>query len=298
MALNKRRDNTDPNDRDDAPWNGGQVLAPFPPRTNILSLDPDLLEQAKQDAGKGLSQRPDDNLIPMITILQAQSPSCNSSHPSHVEGAEAGMFLLKNSPVPLVSGRDGFGFVPAAMELVYNEWRQRSAGGGFIAKHTERPADVKEIMVPDPLNPASPPKRRLIRPNGNEIIETRIRYGLASLNGLGPIPFALPFTGAGHTVCRSWETTMNALTIPGTADKPYPAFAGYYRLRTRQRTNSSGTWFQLDFNLERAATKGEYFRAKALCEAFEAALVSADVSQMNEEYAGSGSTEAREDVPF
>jgi hypothetical protein len=230
----------------------------------------------------------------MIAVLQAQSPACDPDHQAYVPGAERGAFWLKNSPVPIVKGKEGILFIPCAMELAWVEWRPRTAGGGFIAKHKEPPPDA--IKVPDPKNQE---KMRWVRKsNGNEIIETRYRYGLVVLDGMGLLPFVIPFVSTGHTVCKSWETTMNSLTIPGTT-KRYPSFAGCYRLRTKQRTNASGTWHQIDVALERAAKDQEYDRAVALCEAFENQELSVDASQMEEAGVGpSQATQVGEDIPF
>lgn len=268
------------------------------PSSGPLALSPGLIERAKRDAGRGLSQRQEDNLLPMIIVLQAQSPACDPGHQSYVPGAERGAFLLKNSPVPVVKGKEGILFIPAAMEMAWVEWRPRTAGGGFVAKHKAPPEDT--IQVPDPTNPK---KMKWVRKsNNNEVIETRYRYGLVILDGLGMLPFVIPFTSTGHTVCRGWETTMNSLIIPGTSS-PYPSFAGAYRLRTKQRTNASGTWHQIDVALERASTDSEYDRGSAMCDAFEKSELSVDTSQMDEVIGQQMSTMAPgvpgdESVPF
>ena len=287
--------NVDPVEVDER--GGFQALPPLDPQkgngSSLLALSPSLLEKARRDAGRGLSQRQEDNLLPMIIVLQAQSPACDPDHQSHVPGAERGAFWLRNSPVPIVKGKEGILFVPAAMELAWVEWRPRTAGGGYIAKHKEPPEDT--IKVPDPKNPE---KMRWVRKgNGHEMIETRYRYGLVVLEELGMLPFVIPFTSTGHTVCRSWETTMNSLIIPGTTQR-YPSFAGCYRLRTKQRTNASGTWHQIDVALERAATDQEYDRGEALCEAFEKQELSVDASQMEEVGMGRPSINGDENAAF
>jgi hypothetical protein len=281
--------------RDPSHEGNGSSLPGLPdPLSGPLALSPSLMERVRRDAGRGLSQKQEDNLLPMIVVLQAQSPACDPDHQAHVPGAERGAFWLKNSPVPIIKGKEGILFVPAAMELAWVEWRPRTAGGGFIAKHREPPQDT--IQIQDPKNPE---KRKWVRKgNGHEMIETRYRYGLVILEGLGMLPFVIPFTSTGHTVCRGWETTMNSLFIPGTNDR-YPSFAGCYRLRTKQRTNASGTWHQIDVALERAARDQEYERAEALCEAFEKEELSVDTSQMEEAGMGpSQVTQVGEEVPF
>jgi hypothetical protein len=241
-----------------------------------FQISPDLADLAREDAGLGVSRRAEDNLIPMISVLQPMSPVVNRQHPSYVDGAEPGAFYLKNSPIPIIPGSEGFEFIPAAMELAWVEWRPRAQGGGWVAKHPEPPKDLMEIV-----DASTGAKKRIRRETRNEMIETRYRYGLAVLPGFGPLPFVLPFFGTGHTVCKAWETQMNSLLVPGTAD-PYPSFIAAYRLTTRQRTNQQGTWYQVEPKLSRNTQAVEYHRAKAMLRAFEASQISVDSSQMED----------------
>jgi hypothetical protein len=229
--------------RDPSHEGNGSSLPGLPdPLSGPLALSQALMERVRRDAGRGLSQKQEDNLLPMIVVLQAQSPACDPDHQAHVPGAERGAFWLKNSPVPIIKGKEGILFVPAAMELAWVEWRPRTAGGGFIAKHREPPQDT--IQIPDPKNPE---KRKWVRKgNGHEMIETRYRYGLVILEGLGMLPFVIPFTSTGHTVCRGWETTMNSLFIPGTNDAtpalPVATGSGPSRGPTPAGPGTRSTW--------------------------------------------------------
>jgi hypothetical protein len=252
--------------------------AQLPATTQLtgFAISPELAEQAVQDKGLGVSQKSEDNLIPMISVLQPMSPAVNARHPSYVEGAEPGAFLLKNSPIQIIPGHIGFEFIPSAMELAWVEWKQRTQGGGWVAKHASPPDDIIEV-----IDPSNGKKKKLRKETKNEMIETRYRYGLAVLPGFGPLPFAIPFFGTGHTVCKAWETQMNSLVIPGTSD-PYPSFIAAYRLTTRQRTNNDGTWFQIEPKLSRSTQPHEYHRAKAMLKAFESSQIAVDSSQMED----------------
>lgn len=182
---------------------------------------------AEADAGKGVSTAQEDNIIPLVYILQAQSPQVMRG-PGQIEGAQAGDIWLRNSAVrEIMPGGAGIVVQPCAFSKSWIEWVPRDSGGGFIARHAVRPADA--IQDPDDPN-------HWTRPNGNELVETREHYVMAEGQ-----PYVIPFSSTGHTTSRTWMALMNQFRI-GAA--PAPSWARRYRLSTVQRTNSLGTWYQ------------------------------------------------------
>ena len=73
-----------------------------------------LADMMEKDAGKGVSTAQEDNLVPLIYVLQANSPQVNKRDERYIEGAEPGDFWLRNAPQPIVKGAEGVA-IPALL---------------------------------------------------------------------------------------------------------------------------------------------------------------------------------------
>lgn len=208
----------------------------LPAVADAPGLPAELQARLAADAGAGISTDQDDNLVPLIYVLQAQSPQCNKRSPDYIENAAAGAIWLRNSGLPAIDGDEGILFQPCYFSKDVVEWVPRSKGGGFVARHDVRPADAKE--VPDLVNPN---KTRWVRENGNELVDVRYHVGFVIINGHA-MPYVIPMSGSAHTVSRGWMTLMGNKAAGG--GKAAPSWACLYRLKTRERTNAAGTWSQ------------------------------------------------------
>lgn len=239
-----------------------------------------LAEAMKADAGKGVSNRMEDNIIPLIYSLQDKSKYTKASGPDYVRGAVPGMLYLRNADEPLIDGKEGFLFQLCHFHVDYVEWMPRASGGGIVGRHThiiekpdpQRPGEKllslpdgrKVIREPDRANP-----RRIITrlENNNEIVETRNHVGFVLLPGKPPMAYAMPFKGADHNVSKAWMTQMNNSIMPGTG-QPYPSWAHIARVKLVERHNASGDWYGYAVNLEGwVSSQEEYDRGKQLHEA-------------------------------
>jgi hypothetical protein len=222
-----------------------------------------LANDLDKHAGRGTSQAQEDNLVPLVYILQAQSPQLNRRNPAFIEGSEPGGIWLRNAADPVVPGEKGIIFQPCHFHKDWVEWIPRDKGGGFVARHADIPNDARRTE--DPQNPS---RVRFVRPNGNEVIETRYHVGLVH-RGDDRMPYVIPLTSSGHTVSRTWMQLMNTFRTPG--GKIAPSFARLYRLTTAERTNAAGTWFTWKVDDLGWVPTGEDFKAgAALADAAEA----------------------------
>jgi hypothetical protein len=228
-----------------------------------------LADLVEGDAGQGISQAQEDNLVPLIYVLQTNSPQCNKRDDRYVDGAEPGDIWLRGAPSPVVKGADGFLFQPCHFVKDWVEWVPRDSGGGFVGRHDERPANAREVR-----DPKKPSKVVYITPDGHEVKETRNHMGYA-ITSAGPMPYAIPLTSSGHTVSREWMGLMGRQRLPNKPNVQPPSWALYYRLRTKMRHNADGDWFVL--SVENAGPDGtplwvptadDYQRGKALHDAF------------------------------
>jgi len=229
-------------------------------KTEPAGLPASLLNRMREDAGKGVSTAQEDNLVPLIYILQPLSPQVNKRNPDYIEGAEPGDIWLRNSPNPIVPGDEGVLFQPCYFSKDWVEWVPRESGGGFVGRTEHCPTDVTRVA--DPKNPN---KVRFVRPNGNDVIETRYHAGFV-LTGDRALPYIIPMSSSGHTISRNWMFLMNTKMAPGNI-KP-PCFASAYRLKTKERSNAAGTWSTWDISDGGWLDEASYDRGRELYEAF------------------------------
>jgi hypothetical protein len=185
--------------------------------------------------GRGLSRKSEDQIVPMLKVLQPLSPELNETHMKYVEGAEAGMIYLQGLEDELY---ESITFQHCRFEKHIVEWIPRGKGGGFVARHDTWPPGWVEGVADD--------GRRQVRmtKSGNQLIETRYHIGNVILKGGDVHPFIIPFSSTGHTVSRQWQTMMNAVRV-GDGEIP-DAWTKLYRLNTVRRTNAAGTWYLLN----------------------------------------------------
>lgn len=204
-----------------------------------------LMDEFEQHAGEGVSTAREDTLIPLLAVLQNNSPQVSKRDPKYIDGAEAGDILLTNLN-RYWKGEAGILFQPCAFGREFIEWRLRDDGGGFIGRHPRMPETAKQVV--DGKNPQ---KQRWVMPSGTEIVDTRYHYGII-LNGaeafgtgapLGPMQAVLALSSTGHTFSRQWMTQMSQLRLPG--GKAAPARARQYLITTVPKSNAAGDWFGL-----------------------------------------------------
>jgi hypothetical protein len=254
-AKNQEKDKERPAETEKPPGTGVATA----PTSDVPEY---LREQVEQDAGKGVSTDRDDNIVPLLYVLQPLSPQCDEASPARVPGARAGMIWLRNyTPRELVSGDEGILYLPCYFYKDWMVWRPRNSGGGLAGIFSERPKEARE--VPDPRNPKQMCWRM---PNGDEVMETRHHPGFVVIDDHTLIPFAINLTSTGHTVSKNWMFSMMSKKTP--TGQPMPSFACLWRLKTRQRSNTQGKWFVLEHHDAGYATLDQYKLGRAMHDAF------------------------------
>lgn len=201
----------------------------------------EMLKMMAADAGKGVSTAVEDNIVPLIYILQALSPQVQKKKEEYIEGAEAGQIWFRGTKT-VVPGDDGILGVPCHFSKAWVEWLPDR--GGFVARHDERPEDA--VLVTDSQNPK---KKYWRRPNGNTVVETREHVVIVLDTFERPMPFVIPMSGSGHGSSRAWMSLMNRKVVPGT-DLKAPSYAYLYRMKLQFRTNDQGDWYMWDIDDE------------------------------------------------
>lgn len=238
---------------------------------------PAFLRESKQE-GKGISTKPEDNLVPMIYVLQTNSPQVNKRGAEYIEGAEAGDIWLRNSSTPIVKGDSGMLFQPCYFSKDWVEWIPRDDGGGFVARHPANnkdmpPANLSALkIIADPKDPNS---FKWVMPNGHELRETRYHVGFVIISPRIVLPYVIPLSGTGHSVSRAWMGQIG--TKMNDSGERYNMWTSIYKLRTKHRTNKKGDWFSFDVeDMGFIRTPEENVRGATLHEAFESGAKVAD----------------------
>jgi len=227
------------------------------------------MEEMAKHGGEGVSTRPEDSLVPLIYVLDSKSVQCDERGSSYIPGAKGGSILLRNFGV--VDGQVGISFQPCSKIWIdWVEWVPRERGGGFVARHPcdesdpEKPPRHLEAM--ESPHPENPNKKRWMRPNGNEVRQTRNVAGYV-LTDSGDLPFVIPFASTGHTVAKGWNFTMMSHLMPN--GKSEPVYARRYRLKTVPKTNSMGKWYAFEISDEGYVSTGQFQRGMELYNAFK-----------------------------
>ena len=218
-----------------------------------VNIPTEMLDMLEADAGMGVSFKQEDQLLPLIYVLQSNSPSVEKRGDAYIEGAEPGHFWLRNALDPIRDGEKGIIAIPCEMKRTWIEWLPNRQG--FVARHDEPPADMEEKMVRDDNGRE---KMVLIRSgNGNNIQDTREFYIIVDGH-----PYVLPCTGTKHTFARQWQTMFHQYTHPKTGNV-LPAFAHKYKLTTVPMSNAIGKWFGVRFQDMGMVSLAEYEAGKA-----------------------------------
>ncbi len=97
------------------------------------ALPTELEELCADDAGKGVSSRPEDNTIPFVKILQSNSPQVKRNEVQYIDGASESDILLGG--VNLVAPGDGGIIVqPVYFEQKWVEWKPDSSARSMSSR--------------------------------------------------------------------------------------------------------------------------------------------------------------------
>jgi hypothetical protein len=252
----------------------------------LKTVDPQLpaemdeyLALTEQYAERGVSFKQEDQLIPLIYVLQALSPQVERRGDNYIEGAEAGDFWLRNSLNPIRNGEEGIEAIPVDMVRTWIEWLPNR--GGFVTRHNEPPGDMVAKMI---RTDDGREREVMVRGNGNLIVDTREFYLIVEGD-----PYVFPCSSTKHTFARSWQTMWHRFKHPKTG-KILPAFAHKYRICTVPQSNALGKWFGLKFEDSGRSSLDEL----KLGIAFSDAIISGE----KKAEAPIASGETKEDIPF
>jgi hypothetical protein len=211
-----------------------QLPATTKPAAPPTEYDDEMLAAMGEDAGAGVSTKAEDNIVPLIYILQAQSPQVLRQKAEFIDGSKAGDLWFRGTK-EVVDGDEGEEFVLAHFTKVWIEWKPDR--GGFVARHgAERPEQAE--WVPDPKDPK---RGTWEMPSGNIVVETREHVVVRVATGE---PYVLPLSGSNHGVARDWMSKIGRKRIPNSTTKA-PLWGYVWLLKTVAKSNDQGDWYGL-----------------------------------------------------
>ena len=209
----------------------------------LKTADVDVTLLMKQDSGKGVSTAAEDNIIPLIYILQAQSPQALKQKPEYIKGAVAGNIWPRGSKTLIDGEETGLPFIPVAFKKWWMEWGAER-GDGLFGRHEYVATDDNKGRPVDATweeDPKKPGQGKWVRENGHVLVETREHAGLALIDNSWT-PAVTSMSSTNHTASRMWMGLMKNKKIPGTEQRA-PSFAYVYCLKTIAKSNDDGDWY-------------------------------------------------------
>lgn len=189
----------------------------------------DIKDLMLNDAGRGFEDMSGQDFgAPFLQILQGQSPQLQEGNPAYVEDARAGLIINTQSQAV----HKEITVIPVRYTFKTVEWKQRQAGGGFVASYSrgEEPTDV----VVDALT-----GRMSRESNGNNLVQTS--YHLVMVKEEQWDKAIIPMFSTQLKKSRRWNSVMASYRLTDVLTAPM--FSHYFRLSTALEKNSLGAWY-------------------------------------------------------
>jgi hypothetical protein len=203
-----------------------------------------------------------DYAIPLLTLLQKNSPQCDPDSGKYLPEAKSGLFF----DTGLGICEEVVKVIPCLYRSAMVEWVPRESGGGFVASHE----------VGFELKLQKDDRGRFLTENGNLVVDTRYMCCL-KVDGDGDVtPVIIPFASTQIKKVKSWMSRMEGMKLPGKDGKKFkpPMFSFVWTLSSIPEQNDKGSWrgYKIDLVgpvdnpvvLKRAMETREMFQSSAM----------------------------------
>lgn len=190
--------------------------------------------------------RSEDLGIPFIQIIQKGSPEFDETHKDHakkkIDGIRPGDIIHSITREVLTKGRQKCFFIPCSAQKLYPEFVDRKTGGGFVKQHNrgvlnrvKRNDKNRDILQDEPGK-------------GNEIVTTHYFFGFVWSEYMQEYSKAV--VSMTSTQLKNGRRWLNLMSSQRVNSRPLPMFAYRYALNTTIETNTEGSWFGWDIQLD------------------------------------------------
>lgn len=225
----------------------------------------EVFEDYGEDATKGYeNQTPQDRKVPMVFVVQANSPQAKEKGANGKPLAFAGQ--LYNSITK--EAYDAIEFVPVITDHSWIEYRDRDAGGGFRGRHALDAQIVKDAQkragrnigkLPVPQPDTVDAKGQAKKSPDHELVETyeiagvlvqAWRDGMPLFVGDQPeMPIMLTFKSTHIRSYKDWNTSVSMFQLVQRdasgavkGKSRVPMFAHRVKMTTRDEQKGSDSW--------------------------------------------------------
>lgn len=205
------------------------------------SLPTALIDEIAAEEGMGYSEKSEDSMVPILSILQDNSAEVKKRHSKHIEGAEAGDLIIRSlgRVISMTESSPPIEIQPCGFDHMWVEWDGEPGEGVPVGQYPfdELPEDATETENADG-------NKEWRMPSGTRLVDTRYHYvNLIEEDG-SILPLVVPMGGSNHGVSRQWTAQMKQFTVPGRAGMRAKSFMRTYGLRTQFNQRGEQSWFK------------------------------------------------------
>lgn len=253
---------------------GKQVAPPQDDKTKALAI----ATAYDEDAGGGFEGADNsDYLVPILDVLQAQSPEIASGT---IEGAKPGDFIIRALGMTF-DGKKGVVFVPCARQHKFVEWVPREKGGGVAGQYDPDEPYVTKAKAGQEFG-------KIKLENENDLVETFYVYAQL-VNGDEVITVSIPFTSTKINRYKGMMTKARAILVKlpdGRRISP-PLWAHRFVMKTEFIEKKGYKWHNVQINFDGKTaddaridpTSDLYQSARAISKLVESGIAKADTSK-------------------
>jgi hypothetical protein len=255
---------TKPNPQRQLPQNAPSSL---PTSAQNAPTVPDFI--APEDAGRGISHRPEDQKLFILQLAQSNSEAVDKLATGYLSGCRAGDFYIRDFyPECVFDGEVGTDVIAANMTRTITEWLAGRQGYAPVGRHFTKPADATLQLTQE----GGRDKQVLIRSSCGTILQDTVEITLLFRGQ----PVLFPCSSTAITEARRWMTYASQLH--DDKGNVLPLFSRVYRLRSAHRKNQLGTWFVFRFEDRGFVSREDYQQARELHQAAKGGGLLANLS--------------------
>ena len=195
--------------------------------------------------------------IPMLSLVQKGSACFDRMHQDYaskqIPGCGVGDIVIqKTKQIIHTYGEAPLNVIPIHYKVVYQEWKPRSSGGGFVSNHLDKDIlrSTKQVEVDGKMKTVICDGERA----GNEVIETKV-FGILAYVNKAWISAILAMAGGNHECGRSWLSRATAIRLKDGRQAPF--FSHAYHLSSIAKSRPGNSWVAYNCNLAGPVTKAE-----------------------------------------
>ena len=185
-------------------------------------------------------------VLPIVTLMQDNSPLVKPQRPEYVSGATGGMFINRSSQNLYETAM----IVPVYYLPVWTHWHPRDAAeSGLIATYQYNDPKAQEAQW------TTTETGRQVRqfPDGTELTDTRRHYVLLCNADLTNVePGILTLSGSQIRRSSKWLAEMRSKrVIVNSKQVTPPTYATLWKMEAQNESNSKGDWYGYKFTFSR-----------------------------------------------